>query len=171
MQWQRIGVRRRMHRATYGQRTNRHPSPCQDGPWKAPQDPWNNRQPRTGLTVHPPLTVRGGLLSATGEIATEVVEMTWGTVGQTTVPRLAPYHKEPFPMLHEPEDFSTPFAGDDGVIECTACDPDAGEPADWPAWTDADRWEPTDVIRNGGAVLREQRKFDRGFRAGSSRTN
>jgi hypothetical protein len=32
------------------------------------------------------------------------------------------------------------FADDDAIIECTACDPDAGEPADWPAWTDAERF-------------------------------
>jgi hypothetical protein len=39
--------------------------------------------------------------------------------------------------------FDVYFASDDQIIECTACDPDAGEPADWPAWTDACRWEPT----------------------------
>lgn len=37
--------------------------------------------------------------------------------------------------------FAVYFATDDDIIECTACDPDAGDAADWPAWTDADRWE------------------------------
>jgi hypothetical protein len=31
------------------------------------------------------------------------------------------------------------FADHDDVIECSACDPCYGDPADWPEWTDADR--------------------------------
>jgi hypothetical protein len=37
--------------------------------------------------------------------------------------------------------FDVYFATDDQIIECTATDPHAGDPADWPSWTDADRWE------------------------------
>ena len=45
-------------------------------------------------------------------------------------------------MLHDTNGFSTPFADHDAVIECGCIDPDHGEPGTWPAWTDADRWEP-----------------------------
>ena len=41
------------------------------------------------------------------------------------------------------------FADHDDVIECGACDPCYGDPADWPEWTDADRWthiDPPDQV-------------------------
>jgi hypothetical protein len=46
-------------------------------------------------------------------------------------------------MSHDREGFAIPFSDDDVIIECGACDPDHGEPAEWPAWTDAARWEPS----------------------------
>jgi hypothetical protein len=45
--------------------------------------------------------------------------------------------------LAEDTGFAIPFADDDLVIECGACDPHYGEPSTWPAWVDACRWEPT----------------------------
>src|SRR4051794_33755615 len=41
-------------------------------------------------------------------------------------------------MLCDVDGFAIPFAADDAVIECGACDPEYGDPAEWPAWTDAD---------------------------------
>lgn len=31
----------------------------------------------------------------------------------------------------------------DQLAELEVLDPEAGDPAEWPAWTDAERWEPT----------------------------
>jgi hypothetical protein len=42
-------------------------------------------------------------------------------------------------MLPE-ADYAVYFVLDDDIIECTACDPEAGEPSDWPSWCDQDRW-------------------------------
>jgi hypothetical protein len=42
------------------------------------------------------------------------------------------------------DDHNAYFADHDQVIECEAIDAEAGEPETWDAWTDADRWEPTD---------------------------
>jgi hypothetical protein len=39
-------------------------------------------------------------------------------------------------MLHDAQGFATPFATDDAVIEAGLDDPDYGDPAEWPAWTD-----------------------------------
>jgi hypothetical protein len=44
--------------------------------------------------------------------------------------------------VHE-TDFAVYFATDDDIIECTACDPDAGDAETWPSWTDAFRFVPT----------------------------
>ena len=46
-------------------------------------------------------------------------------------------------MLHTIETFATPFADDDPVIECGARDPEYGDHAEWPAWKNQERWEPT----------------------------
>ena len=46
-------------------------------------------------------------------------------------------------MLHETETYATPFAADDQYIEFDPSDPSFGEPEGWPAWTDADRYEPS----------------------------
>lgn len=40
-------------------------------------------------------------------------------------------------------DYATPWTADDVIIECEAIDPEAGDPQDWPSWTDADRYEPS----------------------------
>jgi hypothetical protein len=45
-------------------------------------------------------------------------------------------------MLTDTNGFAIPFADDDAVIECGACDPHFGDPSTWPEWVDADRWEP-----------------------------
>jgi hypothetical protein len=45
-------------------------------------------------------------------------------------------------MLCDTEGFAIPFTADDRVIECGCNDPDHGEPANWPEWTDAWFWEP-----------------------------
>jgi hypothetical protein len=45
--------------------------------------------------------------------------------------------------VHDTADYAIPFADHDALIECGACDPEYGEPADWDDWTDADRYEPT----------------------------
>ena len=50
-------------------------------------------------------------------------------------------------MLLDESGFCIPFAADDAIIEAEAlCNgPDYSEdPADWPSWTDQERWEPTD---------------------------
>jgi hypothetical protein len=41
------------------------------------------------------------------------------------------------------DDYAIPFASDDQVIECGCNDPCYGDPAQWPEWTDADWFEPT----------------------------
>jgi hypothetical protein len=43
-------------------------------------------------------------------------------------------------MICDDDGFAIYWVLDDYAIECTACDPDAGEPSEWPEWTDADRW-------------------------------
>jgi hypothetical protein len=43
-------------------------------------------------------------------------------------------------MVCDTDGFAIYWVLDDEAIECTACDPDPGEPEDWPAWTDAD-WD------------------------------
>jgi hypothetical protein len=43
-------------------------------------------------------------------------------------------------MVCDADGFAIYWVLDDDAIECTACDPEAGELEDWPAWTDADRW-------------------------------
>jgi hypothetical protein len=57
-------------------------------------------------------------------------------------------------MVHDADGFAIYWVLDDAAIECTACDPDAGPPEVWPAWTDLDRFtcidpddqvEPTDA--------------------------
>jgi hypothetical protein len=47
-------------------------------------------------------------------------------------------------MLCDTDGFAIPFSLDDEVIEAPACDPDAGDPAEWPSWCDEHRWEPSD---------------------------
>jgi hypothetical protein len=52
-------------------------------------------------------------------------------------------------MLYDNDGYAVYWVLDDEAIECTACDPDAGEPEDWPAWTDADCWthiDPPDQV-------------------------
>jgi hypothetical protein len=46
-------------------------------------------------------------------------------------------------MLSQTTDFDIPFSSDDAVIEYEAIDPEAGEPEEWPAWTDEFWYEPT----------------------------
>lgn len=48
-------------------------------------------------------------------------------------------------MVCDTDGFAIYWVLDDDAIECTACDPDAGEPEDWPAWTDADCWTHIDT--------------------------
>jgi hypothetical protein len=37
-----------------------------------------------------------------------------------------------------------PFSAGDEIIEAALDDADYADPAEWPAWTDEGRWEPTD---------------------------
>jgi hypothetical protein len=46
-------------------------------------------------------------------------------------------------MLLDIEGFVIPFAGDDQFIECGVDDPDFGPAESWPAWTVAERFEPS----------------------------
>src|SRR3954449_2212093 len=43
--------------------------------------------------------------------------------------------------LFDHDGYAIPFAAADEVIECGFDDPDYGDPADWPTWTDRDVWE------------------------------
>jgi hypothetical protein len=52
-------------------------------------------------------------------------------------------------MLHDIEGYAIPFTKDDAVIESGADDSCYGEPETWPAWTDANRWEPTQADVEG----------------------
>jgi hypothetical protein len=50
-------------------------------------------------------------------------------------------------MLLDTDGYAIPFAADDAVIESEAlCNgpPCSEDPAEWPEWTDQERWEPTD---------------------------
>jgi hypothetical protein len=40
--------------------------------------------------------------------------------------------------------YAIPWVADDPITECGIGDADYGDPAEWPAWTDEGRWEPTD---------------------------
>lgn len=52
-------------------------------------------------------------------------------------------------MVCDVDGFAIYWVLDDEAIECEACDPDAGEPEDWPDWTDQDCWthiDPPDQV-------------------------
>ena len=49
----------------------------------------------------------------------------------------------------------------DQLTECTALDLEAGDPAEWPDWTDADVWEPSDADRRWLDDQAERRELER----------
>jgi hypothetical protein len=52
--------------------------------------------------------------------------------------------------------YAIPFVGDDDIEECVAALTDPVEyedPSDWPAWTDADKWEPGPAIPPDATIV------------------